>query len=61
MKAYSLGFIAMIYSFGITHWQLILIYMMQHVAVIGAHTAFADVFIIGFSADEGHLGKTLSC
>lgn len=37
------------------------IYTMQHVAVIGAYRAFADVFIRGFTTDEGHLGKTLSC
>lgn len=64
VKAYRLGIIAMIYSFGITYWQLILIYTMQRVSVIGAYTAsyaVAVVFIRGFSADEGHLGKTLSC
>lgn len=39
VKAYSLGIIVMMYSVGITYWQLILIYTMQHVAVIAAYTA----------------------
>ncbi len=39
VKAYSLGIIAMIYSVGITYWQLILIYTMQRVIVIAAYTA----------------------
>lgn len=39
VKANSLGIIAMIYSVGITYWQQSLIYIMQHVTVIGAYTA----------------------
>lgn len=39
VKAYSLGIMAMIYSVGITYWQLSLIYTVQHVPVIGAYKA----------------------
>lgn len=39
VKAHSLGIIAMIYSVGIIYWQLILIYTMWRVRVIGAYTA----------------------
>lgn len=43
VKAYSLGIIAMIYSVGITYWQLSLIYTTLHAVAIGAYTALYAV------------------
>lgn len=44
VKAYSLGITAMIYSVGITYWQLSLTYMIQCVAVIGAYMLSSRIY-----------------